>query len=152
MTQSALATAAGRGLSTVVDYEKSRREVSPDAIDAMRRALEEAGVIFVAENGEGPGVRLRKAGAWKASGGSEMAIEIGDLVKLREDRPTDTKNVGKIGRIVDPGHPPISSGDRYVRFSDGSECWYFSGMLVIEQKGHPDEGLHPDELNASNDD
>jgi hypothetical protein len=26
----------------------------------MRRALESAGVIFVDENGEGPGVRLRK--------------------------------------------------------------------------------------------
>jgi DNA-binding transcriptional regulator YiaG len=27
---------------------------------AVRRALEAAGVIFVAENGEGPGVRLKK--------------------------------------------------------------------------------------------
>ncbi|MFG1250508.1 transcriptional regulator [Xanthobacter flavus] len=30
-------------------------------IAAIRAALEAAGVIFVAENGEGPGVRLRKA-------------------------------------------------------------------------------------------
>lgn len=30
-------------------------------IDAVIRALESAGVIFVAENGEGPGVRLRKS-------------------------------------------------------------------------------------------
>jgi hypothetical protein len=29
-------------------------------IDAGRAALELAGVIFVEENGEGPGVRLRK--------------------------------------------------------------------------------------------
>lgn len=29
-------------------------------IDAIRAALEAAGVIFVAENGEGAGVRLRK--------------------------------------------------------------------------------------------
>ena len=29
-------------------------------IAAIRAALEAAGVIFVAENGEGPGVRLRK--------------------------------------------------------------------------------------------
>ena len=29
-------------------------------IDAICRALEEAGVIFVPENDEGPGVRLRK--------------------------------------------------------------------------------------------
>ena len=30
-------------------------------VAAIRAALEAAGVIFVAENGEGPGVRLRKA-------------------------------------------------------------------------------------------
>jgi len=30
------------------------------SVEKMRAALEAAGVIFVAENGEGPGVRLRK--------------------------------------------------------------------------------------------
>jgi DNA-binding XRE family transcriptional regulator len=30
-------------------------------LDLVREALESAGVIFVEENGEGPGVRLRKA-------------------------------------------------------------------------------------------
>lgn len=30
------------------------------AIGTIQRALEEAGVIFVDENGEGPGVRLKK--------------------------------------------------------------------------------------------
>jgi hypothetical protein len=29
-------------------------------MDAIRRALEEGGVEFIAENGGGPGVRLRK--------------------------------------------------------------------------------------------
>ena len=33
----------------------------PRTIDTIRVALESAGVIFVEENGEGPGVRLRKA-------------------------------------------------------------------------------------------
>lgn len=32
-----------------------------ETIAALRGALETAGVIFVAENGEGAGVRLRKA-------------------------------------------------------------------------------------------
>jgi len=59
-TQPRLAEAAGLGLSTVVDFEKARRAVSPDALSAIQRAIEEAGVILVAENGEGPGVRLRK--------------------------------------------------------------------------------------------
>jgi hypothetical protein len=34
---------------------------------AVRRALEAAGVIFIDENGEGPGVRLRKHGAGERS-------------------------------------------------------------------------------------
>jgi predicted transcriptional regulator len=33
----------------------------PRTVEAIRAALETAGVIFVHENGEGPGVRLRKA-------------------------------------------------------------------------------------------
>lgn len=61
MNQTALAEAARLGLSTVVDFEKERRVVSDQAIASIQTALETAGVIFVAENGEGPGVRLRKA-------------------------------------------------------------------------------------------
>jgi hypothetical protein len=38
----------------------------PANIVAIRRALEEAGVIFVPENGEGPGVRMRKQHNTKA--------------------------------------------------------------------------------------
>lgn len=60
LTQPKLAEAAGLGLSTVVDFERTRRAVSPDAIQAIRAALEAAGVIFVEENGDGPGVRLRR--------------------------------------------------------------------------------------------
>ena len=60
MTQPSLAEAAGLGLSTVVDFEKSRRQVSDDAKAAIRAALEAAGVIFIDSNGDGPGVRLRK--------------------------------------------------------------------------------------------
>ena len=61
ITQPKLAEAAGLGLSTIVDFEKSRRDVSRDAVHAMRRALEKAGAQFIPENGGGPGVRLRNA-------------------------------------------------------------------------------------------
>jgi hypothetical protein len=37
-----------------------RAKVSADAVAAIRSALEAAGVTFVDENGEGPGVRLNK--------------------------------------------------------------------------------------------
>ncbi len=60
MTQTDLAQAAGLGQSTIIDFEKERRVVSEQAIASIQSALEAAGVIFVAENGEGPGVRLRK--------------------------------------------------------------------------------------------
>jgi transcriptional regulator with XRE-family HTH domain len=58
ITQPELAEAAGLGLSTIVDFEKSRRDVSR-AVHAIQKALERAGIQFVAKNGGGPGVRLR---------------------------------------------------------------------------------------------
>jgi DNA-binding transcriptional regulator YiaG len=61
MTQPQLATAAGVGLSTVVDFERERRSVSEDAVEKMQRALESAGIEFIEENGGGPGLRLRKS-------------------------------------------------------------------------------------------
>jgi predicted transcriptional regulator len=60
ITQTQLATSAGLGLSTVVDFEKERRQVAPESIEAIRRALSRAGVEFIDENGGGPGVRLRQ--------------------------------------------------------------------------------------------
>jgi hypothetical protein len=60
LTQTQLAEAAGLGLSTVVDFERVRRIISSDAVAAVRAALESAGVEFIAENGGGAGVRLRK--------------------------------------------------------------------------------------------
>lgn len=60
MTQTELAHSAGFGLSTIVDFEKERRIVSSTAQSRMRDALEIAGVEFIAENGGGAGVRLKK--------------------------------------------------------------------------------------------
>ncbi len=60
MTQTELAHVAKVGLSTVVDFERRRREVSSDAVKIMRDALVKEGVEFIEENGGGPGVRLRK--------------------------------------------------------------------------------------------
>lgn len=56
-----LASASKVALRTIVDFERGAREPREVTKDALRRALESAGVIFVAENGEGPGVRLRKS-------------------------------------------------------------------------------------------
>ena len=59
LTQPQLADLAGLGLSTIVDFEKSRRDISRDAAEAIQRALEKAGVTFIGRSGAGPGVRLR---------------------------------------------------------------------------------------------
>ena len=60
MTQPELASAAELGLSTIVDFERARRPVSIEAVQAIRSALDHAGIEFIDENGGGPGVRLRK--------------------------------------------------------------------------------------------
>ena len=57
MTQPDLALAAGLGLSTVVDFERSRRIVSEEARAAFQMALETAGIEFT--NGQQLGVRLK---------------------------------------------------------------------------------------------
>jgi transcriptional regulator with XRE-family HTH domain len=62
LTQSELAEEAGLGLSTIVDFERSRRRISSDAIEALKKALEKLGVEFIEENGGGAGVRLKKPG------------------------------------------------------------------------------------------
>jgi transcriptional regulator with XRE-family HTH domain len=57
-----LARNAGVGISTVRRAETAERALGINAANetVIRIALERAGVIFVPENGEGPGVRLRK--------------------------------------------------------------------------------------------
>jgi hypothetical protein len=54
------ADAANSGLSTVVDFEKKRRQVSAAAVRAIRDALIARGVEFIDENGGGPGVRYER--------------------------------------------------------------------------------------------
>lgn len=45
--------------ATVSRFEAGE-ELKERTVEALQMALEAAGVIFVAENGEGPGVRLKK--------------------------------------------------------------------------------------------
>jgi transcriptional regulator with XRE-family HTH domain len=63
MTQPNLAERAGLGLSTIVDFERSRRVVPRETAQLIRNALEKLGVEFIDENGGGAGVRLRKPGS-----------------------------------------------------------------------------------------
>jgi DNA-binding XRE family transcriptional regulator len=61
LTQTDLAKAAGISKTAVVDVEMGRSKPRASTITSIQRVLEAAGIIFVEENGEGPGLRLRKA-------------------------------------------------------------------------------------------
>ena len=61
--QIALAQAAGVSVGTIRNMEAQGPaflKSSLAIIKSVQAALEATGVIFIAENGEGPGVRLRK--------------------------------------------------------------------------------------------
>jgi transcriptional regulator with XRE-family HTH domain len=60
-SQSELADCAGLSLPTVKRAEaEGASRVSDEARSKLRRALEQAGVVFIDENGGGPGVRLKR--------------------------------------------------------------------------------------------
>jgi transcriptional regulator with XRE-family HTH domain len=57
-SQAQLADSSGVGLSTVADFEIDKREPRSDNLDAMRAALEDAGIIFE-KDGKFIGVKLK---------------------------------------------------------------------------------------------
>jgi transcriptional regulator with XRE-family HTH domain len=61
-----LAAAAKVSVDTLARFERGDG-LKERTIEAIRRALEEAGIEFIPENGGGPGVRLRKSVAEPAS-------------------------------------------------------------------------------------
>ncbi|NVN05445.1 helix-turn-helix domain-containing protein [Asaia spathodeae] len=54
-----LAVKSGLSTNTIARLERGD-ELKSSTIEAIRTALEAAGVEFIAENGGGPGVRLRE--------------------------------------------------------------------------------------------
>lgn len=60
LDQNALAAAASVSRGVIIDFEKGRRTPGTNNLAAIRAALETAGVIFIDQNGNGPGVRLRE--------------------------------------------------------------------------------------------
>jgi transcriptional regulator with XRE-family HTH domain len=60
-SQQQLAEKAGVGIVTVRQLEAGGHEPRRATLDVIRRCFENSGVEFIAENGGGPGVRLRKA-------------------------------------------------------------------------------------------
>jgi transcriptional regulator with XRE-family HTH domain len=62
-SHSDLARAAAVHRNTISNFETGKFMADRRRLDAIRRAFETAGVEFIPDDGEGPGVRLRKARA-----------------------------------------------------------------------------------------
>jgi transcriptional regulator with XRE-family HTH domain len=72
-SQADLADAAGVPLSTVDRFETEAPDNVPaEAVARIGAALESAGVTFIAKNGGGAGVRLRKGGESKYIGWDDL--------------------------------------------------------------------------------
>ena len=125
------------GLSTIRGFESGRSKPVEESLKAMRRALEAAGVIFVDQNEEGPGVRLRK---------HRVAI-----------RPHDNGRYAVV--VLTPGQPLPQVLPEEFATEGAAQAWVRSpeGTALIERvvqrySRPADQGKRPDELNASNDD
>ncbi|EEW24013.1 helix-turn-helix domain-containing protein [Rhodobacter ferrooxidans] len=60
LSQEEIAKASGVGIQTLIAFESGKRQPYARTLDAIRAALEASGVVFLPENGNGPGVALRK--------------------------------------------------------------------------------------------
>jgi len=92
-----LAEASGAHRNTISNFETGKYRGEREKVAAMRRALEAAGVIFIDENGEGLGVRLRR-------------FRVGDVVRFRpQTRVRFSFGIGpdEVGAVVAvESHPP----------------------------------------------
>jgi transcriptional regulator with XRE-family HTH domain len=91
-----LAARSNLSESTVRDFEKGRRLPTINNLEAIRRALESAGVEFIAENGGGPGVRLKKT----AKGVEEISQEIDALEDKISSMPAPTEASPEAGMNI----------------------------------------------------
>jgi transcriptional regulator with XRE-family HTH domain len=59
-SQDDLEAASKVAKKTIADFERQARQPHARTLAAIRSALETAGVIFIDQNGDGPGVRLKQ--------------------------------------------------------------------------------------------
>jgi len=60
ISQDTLAALSGVAKRTIASFESGERQPYDRTLEAIRATLETAGVEFIAENGGGAGVRLKK--------------------------------------------------------------------------------------------
>jgi transcriptional regulator with XRE-family HTH domain len=98
-----LGEVSGVHRNTISNFETGKYEGDPNKLAAIRGALASAGVIFVDENGEGSGARLRR-------------FRVGDVVRFR----TQTKvrfsfeiQAEELGTVVEVEPHPPQTGPTY---------------------------------------
>jgi transcriptional regulator with XRE-family HTH domain len=98
-----LATASGVHRNTLSNFETRKYEGEPQKLAAIQQTLEAAGVIFIEENGQAAGVRLRR-------------FQVGDLVRFRpETRVRFNYNIPahEVGTVVEVEQHPPQTGPTY---------------------------------------
>lgn len=99
LSQADLAGQSSVSVPTLKRMEASDGPVvgMPNNVAAVRRALEAAGVIFVPENGDGPGVKLRKQKALD-SHIKHLEGKVADLKGPASGEPSPTKGMAMLRR------------------------------------------------------
>jgi transcriptional regulator with XRE-family HTH domain len=99
-----LAAASEVHRNTLSNFETRKYDGEPEKLAAVKRTLESAGVIFIDENGEAAGVRLRR-------------FQVGDLVRFRPQtnvRFSFNIAADEVGRVVEVEPHPPRTGPTYM--------------------------------------
>jgi transcriptional regulator with XRE-family HTH domain len=110
-----LAKASGVHRNTLSNFETRKYDGEPEKFAVVKRSLEAAGVVFIEENGQAAGVRLRR-------------FQVGDLVRFRaETRVRFSFNIAanEIGTVVEVEPHPPQTGPTYrmmVKFSSREDA------------------------------
>ena len=105
MDQSALAVASGLSVETIKRLEGMEGQLSETrvaTINAIRAALEKAGVEFIAENGGGAGVRLKKRSETVADLTRQIDIRQTDMTpESGHEKPSPNRAMKQLRRAHD---------------------------------------------------
>jgi transcriptional regulator with XRE-family HTH domain len=99
-----LAMASGVHRNTLSNFETRKFEGDPEKLVEVKRTLEAAGVIFIEENGQAAGVRLRRFQA-----GDRVRFRRQTKVRLNYNIPAD-----EVGTVVEVEPHPPRTGPTYT--------------------------------------
>jgi transcriptional regulator with XRE-family HTH domain len=100
--QDDLAREAAVSVVTVRNFENEKSVPQRATLEVMQRALEAAGVEFIAENGGGPGVRLKKRSETVADLTRQIDIRQTDMTpESGHEKPSPNRAMKQLRRAHD---------------------------------------------------